>query len=201
MAPVVRLIIAVLLALSLLPWAFWLMVHGWTTAPGWLPHADRWWIVGGLFLSLPLVLWQRPNAFIHTGVHECCHAVLCLCMGVRVTSFMVTDGQGGAVGHERVDPLRGTIISIAPYTLPLLLLPLLLLRQWWITDPGWGRGLLSGGIAFFYIHHLHALYYNIRLNFWGRQADLAKVGRPLSVVLISSALFMVTWWVVLVLYA
>ncbi|TVR16335.1 MAG: hypothetical protein EA401_01555 [Planctomycetota bacterium] len=200
MAAMVSLIVAILLAITLLPWSFWLLVHAWTAAPGIFPPVDTWWVIAGVVCSVPLVVWQRPNAFIHTTVHECCHALLCLCLGVRVTSFMVSDGQGGAVGHERVDPLRSTIISIAPYTLPLLVVPLLIIRQWVITDPGWPRGLLSGMIAFFYVHHLHALYYNVRLNFWGRQADLVKVGRPLSAVLIASALFLFTWWVLMVLW-
>ncbi|TVR39345.1 MAG: hypothetical protein EA402_14790 [Planctomycetota bacterium] len=198
MAGLIRLGIAIALAFTLLPWAAAVFMETWIGRPRWLPQQDPWWVVGGLALAVPLVLWKRPNALVHTAIHELCHAILCLVLLVRVTSFRVTDGQGGAVGHERVDPLRGTIISLAPYTLPLLLLPLLVTRMY-ITDPGYLRGALSAGVAFFYIHHLHALYFNIRINMWGSQADLVKSGRPLSAVVIASVLLLVTTWVLRVL--
>lgn len=194
MAVLLKTLIAVLLAFSLLPFSFWLMWEAWSGRSGILPSQDPWWLVGGLAVGILLVLWRRPNALIHTTIHELCHALFCLLLGVRVTSFRVSDGSGGAVGHEQVDPLRGTLISIAPYTLPLLL-AIGLLLHWWIASP-W----LSALVGFLYIHHLHALYYNITLNFWGKQSDLAKVGRPLSAVLISSALFLSTWWTIRMLY-
>ena len=115
-------------------------------------------------------------------------------------SFRVTGDQGGAVGHESVDPFRGTIISIAPYTLPLLLAIALGFRMW-VDDPSHVRTFLSGFCGLLFIHHLQALYHNVRINMWGKQADLVKVGRPLSAVLIATALLFTTAWTVVVLWS
>lgn len=199
MATLIRWVIAMVLALTVLPWTLYHVVEVWQSRSALLPPVDRWWAVGGFLLAIPVVLWNRPNAFFHTLVHEACHALFCLLLGVKVTSFQVTDGQGGAVGHQRVDPVRGTIISIAPYTLPLLLAIPLLLRHW-ITEPSLWRSLLTALIAFLYVHHLHALYFNVRINLWGRQSDLYKVGRPLSAVLIAIALLWTTLWTVTTLW-
>ena len=195
MATIIRLIVAILLALSLLPWAFYLTVDALRLEDTWFPQEDRLGILIGACCGIAFVLWKRPNAFIHTFVHEACHAILCLSLGVRVTSFRVTNGDGGAVGHTSVDPFRGTIISIAPYTLPLLLGICLGFRMWF-DEPTTTRHVLSALCAFFFVHHLQALYYNIRINMWGKQADLVKVGRPLSAILIATALCFTTFWTI-----
>ena len=199
MATIIRWIIAALLAVSALPWAFYILVQTWQDKGHALPQEDLVAIGVGALVGVLLVFWKRPNAFVHTFIHEACHAILCLLLGVKVTSFQVTGDQGGAVGHESVDPFRGTIISIAPYTLPLLLAIALLFRMWF-NEPSQGRTVLSGLCALLFIHHLQALYHNVRINMWGKQADLVKVGRPLSAVLIAIALCFTACWTILVLW-
>jgi hypothetical protein len=90
--------------------------------------------------------------------------------------------------------VRATVIALAPYTLPVLLAPVLVLRIF-APEPSIWRATLAAAAGFFFVHHLHGLWHNVRLNFWGRQADLAKAGRPLSAVVISGVLCLVlTWW-------
>jgi len=140
----------------------------------------------GVLLAAALVWWRRPNWLIHTAIHEACHALFCVLLGVRIRSFQATDGRGGAVIHSRVDPVRTTLIALAPYVWPLLLTPVLALR-WWVDGPGAGRVLLTFLCGFLAVHHLHGLYHNVRLNFWGRQADLTRAGKVLSLAAIASA--------------
>ncbi len=187
-----RLAIGVVLALTLLPWTGALLlehlrqVHG---AP-WHP----WALGAGLAVAAALVWWRKPNWLIHTVIHEAAHAVVCTLLGVRIRSFQATDGQGGAVIHARVDPLRTTIIALAPYTLPLLLGPALLAR-WLVPVPSTAGVILTFVVGFLSVHHLHGLYHNVRINFWGRQADLSRAGKLLSVVVILAvhALLAAAW--------
>ena len=195
MATLIRWITAGVLAVTLLPWAFYVLVDVWRGKGNLLPQQDPAAIGVGALIGLVLVFWKRPNAFIHTFIHEACHAILCLLLGVRIMSFRITGDQGGAVSHESVDPFRETIVSIAPYTLPLLLSTALLFRMWF-DEPSNVRLALSGISALLFVHHLQALYHNVRLNMWGKQADLVKVSRPLSAVLIAIALCFTASWTV-----
>lgn len=142
---------------------------------------------------------RRPNLLFHTFVHETCHALLCLLTFVKIRGVSFTDGRGGQVEHDQADPLRTTLIVIAPYTVPLLLGPALLARMWWRDETA--ALILSGVCAFLYVAHLHGLALNIRLNFWGEQADLPRVGRFLALVLIIGTLLLVTAGTIEVLWA
>ena len=124
---------------------------------------------------------------------EACHAIACILLGVRIHNFQATDGDGGAVIHDKTDPLRTIIIALAPYTLPLLLAPVLIARS--LIGPGTGEMILTGVAGFLLVQHLHGLYHNVRLNFWGRQADLTRAGKLLSIGVIASCLCVVlAWW-------
>ncbi len=157
------------------------------------------WFCGGTALALALVLWKKPNALLHTFLHEAAHFVVCLLLFVRVHSFQVSDGKGGYVLHEKVDPLRHLFICLAPYTLPMALGPVLVAR-YYAHNYDW-RCWLTAAVGFLTVHHLHGLYHNVRLNFWGKQADLSKAGKPLSLVVIATALLALLPCVAVVLYS
>ncbi len=101
-----------------------------------------------------------------------------------------TDGRGGEVEHNQTDPVRTTLIAIAPYTVPLLLGPALLARMWWHGPTA--AIILSGVCAFLFVAHVQGLVLNIRLNFWGEKADLPRVGRFLALVLIIGTFLLLT---------
>lgn len=172
----------------------------------WAARGVRWpppeapAVLGGAVAGILFILWRKPNWFIHTAVHEFCHLTVCCLMLVRPTGISITDGRGGAVEHVETDPLRGTLIQIAPYTLPLLLTPVLIARQFFVTEPDPWRTALSAAAAFLFVTHLQALYHNIRINISGEQSDLVKVTRPLSFVLIALAMMLVSAWTLRVLW-
>ena len=153
----------------------------------------------GLGVGLILIFVRRQNLLFHTFVHEACHALLCLLTFVKIRGVAFTDGRGGQVDHDQADPVRTTLIAIAPYTVPLLLGPALLARLWWHQETA--ALILSGVCAFLYVTHLHGLALNIRLNFWGEQADLPRVGRFLALVLIIGSLLLLTTGIIEVLWA
>jgi len=88
------------------------------------------------------------------------------------------------------------LVQIAPYTVPMLLLPALFARHLLVTGPGPWRHVLSAAVAFLVVHHLQSLYHNVRINVSGDQADLVKVGRPLSFVLIALAQLLLAAWTI-----
>jgi hypothetical protein len=190
-------VVAVALAVVGLPWCALILYRVWLSHV-WQAHdrlpQDPFAVLMGLLMGLALVLWKKPNWLLHTSIHECCHLLACLGLFVPVRSFQASDGQGGMVTHDRPDPLRDTLIAIAPYTIPFLLVPALLARV--LVPEGPWRALTSGLSAFAFVQHLQGLYHNIRLNFWGKDSDLARVGRPLSGVLIAGALMLVAAWVI-----
>ncbi len=183
---IVRGFLALVLAVFAVPWCWDLLVTV-VNARRTLPPAP-WAIGGGLVLGLLLSCWRKPDWLLHTLIHETCHALACVVLRVRIRSFAATDGRGGAVEHDACDPLRGTLIAIAPYTLPLLLLPALAIRAFVV--PGPAQALMSAVVGFLFMTHLVSLVRNIRTNFWGADGDLAKAGRPLGLVMIVVALLL-----------
>ncbi|MBA2480662.1 MAG: hypothetical protein H0V44_08370, partial [Planctomycetes bacterium] len=98
----------------------------------------------------------------------------------------------------QVGRLRASLIALAPYTLPLVLVPLLAGR--WFAPEGALRSLLSALAVVAYVTHLTALVHNIRLNFRDPTGDLALVGRPLAIIAIVCALILVTAGTIVVLW-
>ena len=192
----VRNLLALVLGFFALPWCLQLLLTAIDQHQHWprFPAAT----CAGAVLGLGLLFIRKPNLLLHTIIHEGCHALLCLLLFVRIRGLKATDGRGGEVEHDAADPVRSTLIAIAPYTVPLLLGPALLARWYWHTDLA--GAILSGVVAFLYITHLQGLALNVRLNFWPPEADLAKVGRFLSLVLIAGVLLLLTTAVIEVLW-
>ena len=192
----VRNLLGAILGFLALPWCVDLLIDT-VRAHQYLPRFPAATISGAV-LGIGLLFLRKPNLLLHTLVHEACHALACLLLFVRIRGVKATDGRGGELEHDHAGPLRTTLIAIAPYVVPLLLGPALLARMWWHNDiPG---AVLSGVVAFLYITHLQGLALNVRLNFWPEGADLPKVGRFLSLVLIAGCLLLITTAVIQVLW-
>ena len=159
---------------------------------------DPLWLAAGLMLGVVLIFTKRPNWLLHTAQHEACHWLACVLLGVRVHRVMASDGRGGEVEHAVVGPVRTTLIALAPYTLPLVLGPLLLARA--LTPEGAVRSLLSAACAIAYLTHVTGLIHNIRLNLFDPKGDLVKVGRPLALALILCANLLLTAFAISVLW-
>jgi hypothetical protein len=187
--------VAALLLALLVPWLTRGLAAAVAGTHGW--PQDPWHLAAGLALGAALAWWKRPNWLLHTWLHESCHALMCAALLVPVRSFQATDGEGGAVLHDRTDWPRTVLIAIAPYILPLLLGPALLLQELLprATRPGatFAVGLLA-------VQHLTGLFHNLRLNWRGDQGDLVRTGRWLSVVLVWSGLLALGWVMVRVLW-
>jgi hypothetical protein len=199
---IISLVVAVLLAVFALPWCWLQLRHQWllhiANARDPFPD-DPMSVAIGLLVGCALVWWKRPNWFIHTTIHELCHLLMCMLLLVPVHSFRASRGQGGEVVHDAApDALRSTLISIAPYVVPLLLVPCLLAAH--LLPEGRWHALASGLAGFAAVHHVQGLFHNVRLNFWGKDSDLVKIGRPLSLVLIVGALALVAAWTISVLW-
>lgn len=193
------LLLAIPLAIFALPWCWNIVVHQFTShiSAAANPYPEYPLAVGiGLALGLILMLWKKPDWLIHTTIHELCHALACLILFVRIRGFATSDGEGGKVTYDAPsDPFRDIIIGIAPYTFPLVLTIALLIHRFVpMTDP-W-PAIATGIASFAYLHHIHGLYHNIRINFWGSEGDLSRVGRPLSFVLIAGVLLLVSAWTI-----
>ena len=186
---VIRFLIGLVFGVVLIPLAVVLCTLAWNRVPSALPE-DPYALAIGLALGLGLAFVNRRPKwlwwFSHTFLHELCHALACLATGVRIRSFKVTGGNGGAVEYDQTGPIRTTLIAMAPYTLPLLPLPLLI-AQHLSHDAAWRAG-LSGACGWAIIAHLHGLWQNLRLNLIPADGDLAITGRLLGMVLIWVAL-------------
>jgi hypothetical protein len=181
---VLRFLVGLVLGVTLLPAGVWLVARIARGLSSPWPE-DPIWLIAGAGIGV-LFATMRPNWLLHTFLHECAHAVACLALGVRIRSFTATAGNGGCVEYDAPGPVRNTLIAIAPYTLPLVAGPLLVVQHL-AGERDWrpAATLLCGWAL---VAHLHGLYHNIRLNFFGTDSDLATTGRLLGLVLIACGL-------------
>lgn len=192
-----RMLVAAVLGFLGLPWCVDLLADA--VRSHLHPPQDPWAVALGAAAGLVLALFKRPNHLLHTALHEASHALLCLLTAVRIRKVEFSDGAGGAVVHDQADPIRGTLILIAPYTVPLVLAPALVARMW-VHQPGTAREVLSGLCAALFITHLSGVIRNLAGNFWPPESDCAKVGRPLALVLIAGVLLGVATWTLVILW-
>jgi hypothetical protein len=179
------------------PWCAQVLHHAWRVyVLG--PPADEYALFSGLALGVAAMFWTKPNLLMHTALHEAAHALMCMLLFVRVGSISASAGQGGEIRHAPVDPIRAIPILIAPYVLPMVLGPLLLMR--FLCPPGILHGILTFACGLGIIIHLHGLWLNLRLNTVGKGADIPRVGHLLSFALAASALLLTAAAAVAVFY-
>jgi hypothetical protein len=193
MGAILRFVVGLVLAVTAVPACLHLLVRTVQSQRTWASE-DPLALAIGLCLGLLWLLWRTPNRFWHTWLHELAHAAACILLRVRLLGFKATDGRGGEVEHAACDPLRTTLIAIAPYSLPLLLVPALLTQ--WALPPGTAREIASAACGLLLVNHFQGLWLNLSLNFFGADSDLARTGRLLGLVLIAAALLLLmAWWI------
>lgn len=193
---VLRFVLAVLFAIVVVPMCLDTLLR--TIEPRRHVPEDPLWMAAGLMLGVVLIFVKRPNWLLHTMIHEACHFLACLLLGVKVHKVMASDGRGGEVEHQSTGPLRTVLIALAPYTIPLVLGPILLWRH--VAPEGPLRSALSLLTSIAYITHLTGLIHNVRLNLRDPKGDLAKVGRLLALTIILGMLMLVTALTIVVLW-
>jgi hypothetical protein len=195
-------VVAGVLAVVGLPWCAqvlgWSWRHHVATAPQGLPQ-DPWAVALGAGAALALVWWKKPNWFLHTLIHEAGHALMCALLWVPIRSFRVSRDQGGEVVYDRPGVLRGALIAIAPYTVPLPLIPALLVVRLAPDGSPW-QAIGAALSAFAFVLHLQGLWHNLRLNWRGDGSDLVRLGRSLAAVLIAGVLLLVCAWTIAMLW-
>lgn len=156
------------------------------------PPPHPWSLAGGLAAGLLFLLLRRPNRFLQTFLHEMAHGIACLVLWVKIDAFFASRNEGGFVRFEYrdSDPLRSTLIHLAPYVLPLALGPVLVVRL--AVPPGPWQAACSALASFCYVLHLAGLVDDLRGNFWGPESDFAKAGRFLGLVLVLGSLILLT---------
>jgi len=193
----IDIVVGSLAGVMALPLAWLTLQWAWKTSTG--QPVDDGALVIGLLVGILFLCWRRPNLMLHTWLHETAHALMCVLLWVRVGAMSASAGQGGEIRHAPVGPIRTTAILIAPYVLPLLAGPVLAVR--YFCDPSWLRLGLTGLCGFVLIIHLSDLWLNVRLNAFGRDADIPRVGHVLSVVLIVASLLLLAAAAVVVLHS
>lgn len=182
----------------LVPWCWELVGRAWAERTIQGPPPGEHALAAGLAVGLSGLLWAKPNLMLHTWLHETAHALMCVVLFVRVGAISATAGQGGEVRHAPVDPIRAVPILIAPYVLPMILGPLLLAR--WLCPPGSMQLVLTFACGMGILMHLHGLWLNLRLNTFGKGADIPRVGIVLAYALVTCSLLLLAAACIAVLY-
>jgi len=157
------------------------------------PPPDLWWVLLLGLIAGALVSWRlRNSVFVHAWVHEATHAVVAALLLVKVDFFVAKPDGSGQIQHASSGNLRNAIISLAPYSFPLVLGPMLLVRE--ILRPGLPVAIASFLSAGAVVFHLAFLWRNLRVNFPRPGSDIAKTGRVASTGVIAVSLIWVLRW-------
>lgn len=174
-------------ALPALVWWIWGAAQNLNTAP-----EAHWYVYGGLALGVFLAPWWRLPSLLGTLVHEFAHAIVCLMLFVKVRGISATFHKGGAVEHDEVDPIRTTLIAIAPYAIPFVL-PGFLIGHFFAA--GEIRWILAGLICCAFPLRLSHVIRDMHRNWSGDACDLPRVGRPLSLVIVTATHLLLLRWI------
>jgi hypothetical protein len=182
MLRLLRLLVLVLLA----PLAFSLVYEAYRYIRSSIQLQDVvWFLLGfGFYVVLYVPLLAEKLRFLEVLEHEMGHTAVSLAFLKVPESMKAHYIKGGEVG-----PVRGDFLAhLAPYYLPVLTIPLLLIRPLVSVTLGKALDFLIGfSLAF----HYSALFAReLRFN----QPDLCRMGRIFSVVVI--LVFNVVWLVI-----
>lgn len=147
---------------------------------------DPWFLLAGMLIGLVSQVTGRPSLLFRAIVHESAHALACLVLFVPIRGFMASRTEGGFVQHVKTGPIRTVLILIAPYVLPLLLAPPLIVAFFQHQPSPW-REIVTAWCGGATIVHVGHLLWNMRHNWWGKESDLRRIGWPLSLILIALA--------------
>lgn len=170
-----------------LPIIYAFVVEAWAfLAANGTPLALNWMTYGfGLYLLLYLLVLRRKIAFFEIFEHELCHMVTALLFLKPVDEFVVAPTKGG--GYVRCYNCSNVFIGLAPYFLPVLTVPLLIIKPF-TTAPVHATVDFFIGVTLAF--HFAGLCREFR--FW--QPDIIKTGRFYAVVF---AVFLNTVFIVL----
>ncbi|MGH7494791.1 MAG: hypothetical protein ACREOO_20660 [bacterium] len=154
-------------------------------------HAELFWenwvTYGFIFYILLYVLLLRPRVtFLEIFEHELAHTVAALLFFRSVKLFAVFP-EGGVMRHQGgSSSLVNTIITLAPYFLPVFALPMLLVKPF-MTSP------MNQVVDFFIGLFLAFHYASLFVEFSPRQSDIVKTELvvALFVVIFFNAIFTV----------
>jgi hypothetical protein len=154
-------------------------------------HADLFWenwvTYGFVCYILLYVLLLRPRVtFLETFEHELAHTVVALLFFRSVSVFAVFP-EGGVIYHRRGSSgFVNTMITLAPYFLPVFALPMLIVKPF-MTSP------VDQVVDFFIGLFLAFHYASLFVEFSPRQSDIDKTGLAVAlfVAVFFNALFTV----------
>lgn len=149
----------------------------------------NWFIYGVIFyIALYAVfLWAKMD-FLETFEHELGHTVVAFLFLKRVIHFSVeATGRGKMVYLTKPDSFGRTLITMAPYYLPVLTLPFLIIKPFMMTSAHKAINFFLGLTLAF---HFVALAKEFRPQI---QSDIQEVGlsKAVSVVVLFNSIFTV----------
>lgn len=149
------------------------------------------WILAGLagfLLLIPALLSQNLN-FLRVFEHESGHMLTNLMFFQTIVEFRASGTDGGVV-KSRGTPLLAWIITLAPYYLPVLTLPLLMMRPFVTFSVLSVVDVLIGISLGFH-------YYGLLEEFEARQPDIQENTLPFSFLVV----FLFNVWVLILVSA
>lgn len=150
---------------------------------------SNWFLYGVIFYVIlyAVLLWAKMD-FLETFEHELGHTVVAFLFFNKVTHFFASSRLGGFVVFEKRSGAIGrTLITMAPYFLPVLTLPFLLIKPFMMASAHKAVDFFLGLTLAF---HFIALSKEFRPSI---QSDIQKVGLPyaLATVVLFNGVFTV----------
>lgn len=150
---------------------------------------SNWFVYGAIFYFIlyAALLWAKMD-FLETFEHELGHAVAAYLFLNRVEHFFASSEYGGAVWYAKAPgAMSRTFITMAPYYLPVLTLPFLIIKPFMMASAHKAIDFFLGLTLAF---HFIALAKEFRPKV---QTDIMKVGLPyaLATVFIFNSIFTV----------
>jgi hypothetical protein len=135
----------------------------------------NWMTYGfGLYVLLYLLVLRRKIRFLEIFEHELCHMVVAFLFLKRVDEFVVIPAKNDA--HVSCHNCSNVFIGLAPYYLPVLTVPLLIIKPFMAAT-------VHQTVDFFIGATLAFHFTGLCKEFRFRQPDIKQIGRFYAVVL------------------